>query len=166
MTVALRQVGREAWDVLLPMMQGLQAYELTIEPNRLPPEEIGPHLKHLLDAAEREDGFVLLAEDDGGAALGFLIGVPLEESGDYVLPENRRYGLVTDLFTAPQARRKGVARALLAEAERRFAAKGLRRMEIGALAGNAPARALYAEVFGAESAVIYAKPLRRDPARR
>jgi len=159
MTWGLREVGREARTALLPLMKGLQAFELELDDNRLPAEDIGPHLDHLLEAAEREGGFTLLAEDPACAAIGFLIGMPVEESGHYVLPENRRYGLVTDLFVAPQARRAGLARALLGEAERRFVAMGLRRMEIGAVAGNAPARALYRDVFGEASAVIYAKPL-------
>lgn len=163
MSVAIRPVGREARDALLPLMEGLQEVELALEPNRLPPSEIAPHLDHLLDLVERNGGFALLAEAEE-RPVGFLIGVVAEEDGFYVLPENRRYGAVTDLFVAPQARRKGLATRLMAEAEARFAALGLPRMSIGAVAGNGPARALYRRWAGREHAVIYEKIVGEAPA--
>ncbi|MEM1315852.1 MAG: GNAT family N-acetyltransferase [Pseudomonadota bacterium] len=159
--IEIRVVGREARDEVLPLMAGLQAFELTLDPNRLPPEEIGPHLDHLFDAVDREGGFVLLAEQ-AGRPVAFLLGVVAEEGGHFVLPENRRYGIVTDLFVAPEARRRGLAARMMAEAEARFAALGLAQMEIGTLAANGPARALYLRWAGREQSVIYAKPLRRS----
>lgn len=159
--IGIREVGREARDEVLPLMAALQAFELTLEPNRVPPREIGAHLDHLLGLVERDGGFVLLAEDAGGP-VAFLLGVVAEEDGHFVLPENRRYGLVTDLFVAPEVRRRGVAGRLMTEAEQRFAALGLRRMEIGALAANGSARDLYLRWAGREQAVIYAKTIGRS----
>ena len=161
MTALIRDVGRESRDALLPLMEGLQAVELSMEPNRVPPDEIAPHLDHLLDMVEKRGGVVLLAED-AGAPVGFLIGVCTEEDGLYTLAENRALGAVTDLFVAPEARRQGLASRLLAEAETRFKALGRARMDIGALAANGPARALYLRWAGAEGAVLYGKSL-RDP---
>lgn len=51
---------------------------------------------------------------------------------------------VDELAVAPWARRRGVARALLAEADRMARAMGAGRMSLMVTADNAPARALYA----------------------
>jgi ribosomal protein S18 acetylase RimI-like enzyme len=57
------------------------------------------------------------------------------------LPANSLY--VDSLATASHARRRGVARALLAEADRQARARGLPRVALDAFADNHPARALY-----------------------
>jgi ribosomal protein S18 acetylase RimI-like enzyme len=51
---------------------------------------------------------------------------------------------VDALGTDPEARRRGAARALLAEAERQAAARGLPAVALDTRVSNAPARALYA----------------------
>ncbi|MEM6439951.1 MAG: GNAT family N-acetyltransferase [Pseudomonadota bacterium] len=158
MTPTIREVGREAREALLPLMEGLQAVERAMEANRVPPSGIGPHLDRQLDLMERDGGFALLAEAEG-RPVGFLIGLVVEDADLYVLPENRRLGAVTDLYVAEAARRQGLAARLMAEAEARFVALGLPRMSIGALAGNAAARALYLRWAGREHAVIYEKPI-------
>ncbi len=81
-------------------------------------------------------------------------GIP--DEGAYVLPENRMRGEIPDLYVAPEARRTGLALALLGEAERRFEGLGVRRVEIGALAANPAARALYGRWAGRPHAVLCA----------
>jgi ribosomal protein S18 acetylase RimI-like enzyme len=142
------------------MFDALQAFEREIEPNRLPPAEAGPHFDHLMRWSA-EGGFILIAEDARGAPAGMLIAGRADE-GAFVLPRNRPHGEVSDLWVAPAARRQGLATRLLAEAERRFRAAGLRRMTIAALAANAPAAALYRRWAGGPHAVLYARDL--DPA--
>ncbi len=50
---------------------------------------------------------------------------------------------MTDLFVAENGRRRGVARALMAEAEARFQARGLPSMRLSVLAANEIACAAY-----------------------
>ena len=64
-----------------------------------------------------------------------LVGAPPLDAGTVQVDE---------LAVAPWARRRGVARALLAEADRVARRAGARRMTLVVSAGNAPARALYA----------------------
>ena len=52
---------------------------------------------------------------------------------------------VDALATSPAVRRRGVARALLAEAERQARARGLPTVALDTTLDNAPARALYAD---------------------
>jgi ribosomal protein S18 acetylase RimI-like enzyme len=51
--------------------------------------------------------------------------------------------LLEDLFVAPEARRGGLGRALVAEAIERARARGCRRIELDTAETNAAARALY-----------------------
>lgn len=142
------------------LFAALQEAEREMEPNRLPGDQCGPHVDWLLDWAA-EGGMVLIAEL-GGVPVGLLIA-GLRDDGAYVLPENRIVGEVSDLYVAPEARRRGVAMRLLAEAEARFAAQGVRRMEISTLAANAPAAALYRRWAGAPQLLTFARAVGAPP---
>ena len=141
----LRDARPEDRGAVIALFRGLQAFEREFEANRAPPGETDAHVDALLAWAAK-GGCALLAEIDG-RPVGLLIA-GLTDDGPYVLPENRPHAQVTDLFVAPEARRRGLASAQIAEAERRFRAAGIRRMEIGVLAPNAGARALYAAWSG------------------
>ena len=124
-------------------MAGLQEVEAAMEPDRSPPSEMPAHVGALLARIETQHGFALIAEI-GGAPAGMLIA-HRDASFGTIVPEDRRAcGLVSDLYVDPAHRRRGVAHALLEEAEARFVAQGLRRMTIAAVWENAAARALYA----------------------
>ena len=69
---------------------------------------------------------------EGDAVLGY-VGM------HHVLDE----GFITNVAVAPTARRRGVARALLAELTAYGAANSLYRITLEVRVGNAPARALY-----------------------
>lgn len=136
------------------MYDGIQAAELEWEPNRMPPGRCGPHVEGLIDWAAR-GGFILLAEDEAGP--GALLIAGLQDDGGWVLPGNRLRGEISDLFVAPRLRRRGLGLALLQEAERRFRAQGIGRIEIGTLVANAAARALYRRWAGAPNLEIYVR---------
>ena len=86
---------------------------------------------------------VTIAERDG-AALGLITTL--------VQPASLRLGAawaVRDLFVAPEHRRAGVARALLAHVVGRARAAGALRVALQTESGNGPAQALYAALgFG------------------
>ncbi|MEL6768122.1 MAG: GNAT family N-acetyltransferase [Pseudomonadota bacterium] len=139
-------------------MAGLQEFERPIEPNRRPGDEMAAeHVAYLLDWVGTEGG-VLFAEDDDGPAGALVYGVE-EADGRYVLPENQRFGYISDLWVEPRARRRGVASALIGAAEERLAAAGLKRIEISAIAANLGAIRAY-EALGYRRAYVgFDKPL-------
>ncbi|MEO1531430.1 MAG: GNAT family N-acetyltransferase [Pseudomonadota bacterium] len=139
-------------------MAGLQEFERPIEPNRRPGAEMAAeHVAYLLDWATGEGG-VLFAEDDQGLAGALVYGVE-EADGRYVLPENQRFGYISDLWVEPRARRRGVASALIGAAEERLAAAGMKRIEISAIAVNLGAIRAY-EALGYRRAYVgFDKPL-------
>lgn len=74
----------------------------------------------------------LVAEDEGGAALGYI-------GCQTVLDE----GYIANVATAPANRRQGVARALVRALAAEAAARGLSFLTLEVRASNAPAIALY-----------------------
>jgi ribosomal protein S18 acetylase RimI-like enzyme len=127
-------------------MSALQDSERTLEPAMLRPgaDMAESHVAHLLETVTAHDGLALIAEDpETGAPVGMLIGHVEQDPGTFLEDHARRVGRVTDLYVVPQARRRGLARALIAAAEDHFRALGVTRMQIGVLAGNTRAQALY-----------------------
>lgn len=86
-------------------------------------------------------GVALVAEEDG-AILGHLFLI-VDRAEPYVVAELRDYANVIDAFVREEARRRGVFTALLAEAERIVASRGIRRLMIGVLSGNTAAERTY-----------------------
>ena len=94
------------------------------------------------------DEVALLAEDDG---------TPL----GYALARRRgsRLGRLTDLYVVPEARGRGVARALTREVVRILREQGLEHVDLQVVASNASARALYARWGFTEHLLELAAPL-------
>ena len=87
---------------------------------------------------ENSESVILVAEDGVGGIFGFCQIYPTFCSV-FTSPLYTLY----DLFVAPEARGRGVGKALLAAAERCAVEAGAVRMELRTAKTNAPAQALY-----------------------
>ncbi|HEX6597883.1 MAG TPA: GNAT family N-acetyltransferase, partial [Gemmatimonadaceae bacterium] len=88
---------------------------------------------------------ILLAERDGDA-VGVLRCV---ESIGSPLMEPARYAYVSSVYVRPEARRRGVLRALLGTAERWARTRGLKQMRLHNVAGSMNAEAAWSALgFG------------------
>ncbi|HEV7991185.1 MAG TPA: GNAT family N-acetyltransferase [Gemmatimonadaceae bacterium] len=95
--------------------------------------EIDRRARELFAAQLRATGeSILLAEMDG-AVVGILRCV---ESAGSPLLEPERYAYVSSVYVRPEARRRGVLRALVAEADRWCRARGLSEMRLHNVAGS------------------------------
>ncbi|HZR96822.1 MAG TPA: GNAT family N-acetyltransferase [Gaiellaceae bacterium] len=82
------------------------------------------------DLARRVDDDVVVLDDDaGGVVIGTMLGA--------------RRGFVDLVYVRPEARGRGVARRLVAEATRQLRERGAEHVELEVLASNERARALY-----------------------
>jgi ribosomal protein S18 acetylase RimI-like enzyme len=105
--------------------QGEQAWELFVR------EQIA--------GSGRKDWRVLIAEDHG-QAIGHIVGY-LRNA--YPVFEPERYGYVTDIVVAPEARRQGVAQALFQTLRAWFREQGVRHIELQAARNNRAAQAFW-----------------------
>lgn len=91
--------------------------------------------------AEDPRSVFLVAHPEGSSALaGFLVGTVERSIPIYRLPE---FGFIHDVWVEPAYRRAGAARALVAEAVRRFAAMGIGQVRLETARANDTARRLF-----------------------
>jgi ribosomal protein S18 acetylase RimI-like enzyme len=94
--------------------------------------------RFLRERLERSESVIFLAEDTLGVALGFT---QLSPSFSSVSAE--RIFILNDLFVAPEARRMGVGRLLLAKAAEFIRSVGAVRLSLTTEKTNKAAHALY-----------------------
>ncbi len=118
---------REATDADLPLLEELwRAFAAEI----LPPSHVQVDAeKELAEVAGLVHGGIALLADDQGYALARM-------------REGTR-GYVSDLYVRPEARGRGIARALVREAVARLRERGATTVELEVAAHNADARAVY-----------------------
>ena len=92
----------------------------------------------LNDRLIRNESVVLVAENDGGVAIGFVQLYPTFSS-ILVAPMY----VLSDLFVIPEARRRGVGTALLKSAVETTRATGAVRLELATAITNVSAQRLY-----------------------
>jgi len=130
-------------DALTEQYLGLNRYEEPIAGNRV--TDYAGAVESLAAAQERlarTDGVALVAELDG-RVVGHLF-LEFREDPVFVRAELRPYAYVAELFVREEARGRGVGTALMRETERIAAGRGVGRLMVEVLAGNAMAEAFYA----------------------
>jgi ribosomal protein S18 acetylase RimI-like enzyme len=95
-----------------------------------------------------DSGLAFLAEDDGDA-----VGLALARR------TGSRTGRLTDLYVVPEARRGGVAAALVAAVVEALAPEGVEHLDLEVLASNADARTVYHRWGFAEHTVQLVAPI-------
>lgn len=131
MSVQVRQATIHDLDALVPLFDGYRQFY------GKPSDPAGAR-SFLASRFAHQQSLILLASDAHGAAAGFTQLYPLFSSVRMV----RTY-LLNDLFVAPQARRQGVAAALLREAAAHARALGAASLSLSTGLDNGPAQALY-----------------------
>jgi GNAT superfamily N-acetyltransferase len=127
---------------ILRFIVGLQQFEKKMEPDRRTDPSVAEEFYEvLLRRLKERDGRIFIAEEHG-TTIGWA-QVHEEENEIYVVPDERRFGHIAELYVAESARRRGIGRALMATCEDWARGRGLKVMTIGALAGNGHAYALY-----------------------
>ncbi len=129
---------------VLPMVRALCDLHASGDPERFRVRDdvIERYARWLPERAADPRSVFLVAEVGVGAGLaGFAVCTIEPEVPIFWIPE---CGWVHDLWVAPAARRRGVARALTREVCRRFAALGVRQVRLHTGVFNESARAAFA----------------------
>lgn len=95
----------------------------------------------LTQRLSREDSVIFLAEDRDGNALGFTQLYPLFSS-----VRMRPIWLLNDLFVSPDARKQGVAKALMLKAQGFAAETGAAGLELATAKDNHTAKSVYEDL--------------------
>ena len=134
--VAVRPATLEDRRTLLRFTEALQAHELSVTPNRLPPKEMAePHLTALEEWVRKTGGATFVAVR-GEDLIGYAVCGIDEEFGCFVLPENQRYGRISDLYVEGDARGLGAGTKLIRACAAHLQSRGVSRVAITAMAGN------------------------------
>ena len=139
---------RPATEADLPVLEELWQSFATEVPES-PWQDVDPD-EELREIAQIVAGEVaLLAEDDDGTPLGFVLA----------RREGSRLGRITDLYVAPALRRQGVAASLVLEASAWLQQLGLEYVRLEVVASNTAARAVYDRWGFDEEEVTLVTPL-------
>ncbi|MGE0007854.1 MAG: N-acetyltransferase family protein [Parvibaculaceae bacterium] len=151
--VHIREYEASDTPALIALIRELQAAEVALYDRMKPAAVMGGWYVDLLrKQCAEDDGVILIAEEDG-RALGYAVVLTRSvEDGthDEIAYE---YAYVADLVVAGGARRRGIARMLLDDCERRAREAGRDDLRISVLARNEGARALY-RGFGFDDLLI------------
>lgn len=142
MPLSIRTARASDHDTLIEQFQGLHVHEDAITHDRA--TDRASNEECLAAANERvakSNGAALVAELDG-RVVGHLY-LTFETAPPFVRKELRAYAHIAELFVRAEARRMGVARALIQEAERIARERGVCCVTVGAIAGNSSAEATY-----------------------
>ncbi len=120
----------------------MQDYEAAFEPDRRRDANFAiEHWRDLQHRCAEKHGIMLIAEDAGKAA-GWAFAYD-ERAELFVVEPERRHGFLAELYVMPQARGKGLGRALIEGCEAWAKERGHKLLTVGVLAKNPTAIRAY-----------------------
>ena len=159
MPIIIRPARASDHAALVEQYLGLNLHEDPITHDRVTDRAGAEESLAAAEAWVRKTNGVVLVAEVNGRVVGHLF-LTFEESPPFVRRELRAYAYIAELFVRAEARRLGVARALLAAAERIARERGVSRILVSALAGNIPAETTYERAGFAAYATELIKKLR------
>jgi GNAT superfamily N-acetyltransferase len=142
-TIKIREARLPADEpAILSFITGLQEYEAAFEPDRRrDPQFSADHWRDVQHRCVEGHGIFLIAEGDAKpVGWAFAHDTP---GHLFVVEPQRRHGSIAELFVVPQARGKGLGRALIEGCEAWARKRGHALLTLGVLAQNAHAIRAY-----------------------
>ena len=157
--VTLRPARDDDRPTLVDHHFALNVHEHAVSPNRRTDREGGEaSLAETEERLARTGGVTIVAEIDG-RVVGHL-ALTFETAPAYVRVEEQPHAYVAVLYVDPAQRGRGIARALLSEAERIALARGLTQLLVSVQSGNAEAERAYDRFGFRPYSADLIKPLR------
>ena len=145
-------------EALRACVIALQDFEREIFPKTADGRAIAkPYIEYLLEICRANRGRVLVAERSG-QVVGYS-AYQIWDNAEEIHEDAYEYGYISDLAVLDAHRGKGFGRALLDAAQSLLKAEGIELVRIGVLAGNRPARRLYADCGFDEHKIVFEKRL-------
>jgi len=157
--IRIRSLQPSDKSALRQLVVQLQAAEAESNPYVIDGELMADdYVRQLYEGNREIPGEILVAELDTGEVVGYVAlqpNVPQEEAHEVFY----HYAYVSDIVVLDSQRGNGVGSALLNSAENYARAAGATVIRMGVLAGNQPARRLYAECGYDERELLLEKSL-------
>jgi GNAT superfamily N-acetyltransferase len=127
---------------ILSFINGLQDHEAAFEPDRRrDPDFAREHWRELQRRQAEKHGIILIAED-AGVPVGWAFAYD-ETAEVFVIEADRHHGFLAELYVVPEARGKGLGRALIEGCEAWARGRGHKLLTVGVLAKNLSAIRAY-----------------------
>jgi GNAT superfamily N-acetyltransferase len=126
----------------LRFIMGLQRYERAFEPHRRIDTHVAKDYLAVLRERADKNGRILIAQNKTGEALGWAV-VHEDKEEIYVVPEERCYARINELYVESEGRGRGVGRVLIAACEDWARGRNYKQVMIGACSENALAMGVY-----------------------
>lgn len=130
----------------------LQEYERSVEPNRVPNDQIGDNYwNYLIDETNKKKGKIFVAEDEGKIVGIICVWVEreIEMDSDYLY--------VSDWIVLEEYRGKGLGKALIEQAQDYATSIGLKIIRLGVLINNELAKDVYYKLGFRDYSLILTK---------
>ena len=157
MTLLIRAATLDDHEALITQIWALNCFEQELTQDRRTDLGGAQETLNEMITATCQDGALLVAEQDG-TVTGHLC-LLFQSDDAYVIEKLRDHALISSLFVSESWRGKGVARALIARAEAIAKARGIQRLRLYTLCGNARARHIYEEAGFSVQGFDMVKPL-------
>ncbi len=141
---SIREARRSDDSALLELVAGLLSYEDKLASHASRPKQSARQRLNYLRAMLRSNGGgIWVAVDSGDQPVALLLGLLNQHELDPGRPANPATGMISDLFIREDLRRRGIARALIQEAEAFFTAQGCTAVTVANLVSNPAAAQAY-----------------------
>lgn len=154
LNIVLRDATPEDRPFLLSAIAALNDHERALHDTRLP----GAAIAEAYFASIDGKGPIVLAIGADGP-VGYMACRIETDDAPAETADSNVFGYISDVFVAPEARGRGIAGILVAEAERRLRPLGVTRLRLGSLAMNDQAIRAYRKAGFADYEVVLEKRL-------
>ena len=134
----------------------LQEAERRHHDTRLPGKQVADDYLEWMCRRSAADGTILVAEIDGAFA-GFVAGWIEQAPNTAETPDANRFGLVSDIFVAPEFRGRRLAARLIGAMEQAVRSAGVVPVRVSTLAANESARRSYQHAGFVPYEIVHAK---------
>lgn len=154
--ISLRALQKEDYPFIDSCMQELHTLHVNARPDLYAPLEHPYSEQDFLNIIEDKNFLTVAAVNETNTIMGFGIATLKEKSG---MITDFKTAYIDDIFVCPEYRRKGLAKKIYEELERRAKEQGAKRIDLMVWAFNEPALELYQSLGMKPQRYIFEKTL-------
>lgn len=154
----VRDATKKDVPAILPLVRAICDLHAAKDPERFAvlDDVLERYSRWLPERVDDSTSVLLVAEDESGRIVGYLVGTVEPEVPIFWIP---KCGWVHDIFVMPEARRLGLGDLLMVRAIKHFEEQGLRQMRLHTGGFNDASRAFFARHGFRQSVIEMLRPI-------